>query len=116
MRYETREDFEHRVLALLRDRLDECDETYGDANYDVGDFMIVYQIYEDHPPPEPWHGGPYAGWIQDVHFVTSSPSWWIDEALLTEALAWVRQKRFDKWNADLAAEEKDEDEDEDDEE
>lgn len=59
MNSQQREEVERRVLALVRSRLDECDEWYPDG-YEIGDFIFLYQILiapDRDSPPDPWHGG-----------------------------------------------------------
>lgn len=107
---EQREEVERRVLALLRSRLDECDEWHTDG-YEIGDFLLVYQIFTaPHPEGEldPWAGGPYSGWDTDIGFVTSSESWWFDEAVLRECLTWVRRTRHQMFLDDRYADDEEE--------
>jgi|KBSMisStandDraft_5_1062788.scaffolds.fasta_scaffold804357_1 hypothetical protein len=92
-----REQFERRLLALVRDYLNETDEEFPEG-YEIEDFIVLYQVR--FAPPEdqdlqPWHGGPNPGWWLGVSFSTTTGSHWHDEALLAEALQRVRDRRSD---------------------
>jgi hypothetical protein len=91
-----REDFERRLLALVRNYMDEVDGLYPDG-YEIGDFMVLYELIRQVPPDaalEPWSGGPRAGWESPVVAVSSTTSnYWLDEAWLREALVRVRHER-----------------------
>jgi hypothetical protein len=83
-----REEFERRVLALLRRQLDVMDEVSPGA-YELGDFVLAGR-YWFAPEPDtqlhPWDGGPYPGWNMDVWVAGSSPADWVDAELLERAL------------------------------
>jgi hypothetical protein len=55
-----REQFERRLLALVRDYLNETDEEFPEG-YEIEDFIVLYQVRFAPPEEEdlrPWHGGP----------------------------------------------------------
>ena len=90
-----REDFERRLLALVRDKLEELEEDYPDG-YEVGDFLVTFDFFsapEPDAPLYPWEGGRYAGWYPNGMTFGSSRSWFIDERLLHDALDFVRRKK-----------------------
>jgi hypothetical protein len=93
MATEAREEFERRLLALVRDYLDWTDKEYPDG-FEVGDFVITWEHFEA-PTPEtplkPWHGGPYPGWWRGGTTLGSSNSYLIDEQLLEKALEHIRE-------------------------
>jgi hypothetical protein len=103
-----REDFERRLLALVRNYMDEADELYPEG-YEIGDFMVLYELIRRVPPDEalePWSGGPRAGWESPaVAFSSTTSKYWLDEAWLREALARVRQERQVVEDADLDSDE-----------
>jgi hypothetical protein len=87
-----REDFERRLLALVRDHLDWVDEAFPDG-YDIGDFVITWEHF--HAPSAdtalmPWHGGPYPGWMTGGTTLGSSVAYGTDERLLEKALEHIR--------------------------
>src|SRR4051794_23846209 len=105
-----REEFERRLLALVRDFMDESDE-YAPGGYDIEDFIVVYQVrysQAENASLKPWHGGPRPGWWLGVAFSSTTGSHWHDESLLTEALERVRNTRFDSRHDDDGDEEEDE--------
>src|SRR5262249_6717223 len=91
-----RDEFERRLLALVRNYLDEADERYPEG-YEIGDFMVIYEVnirIPDGEQLEPWSGGLRAGWDSPVlAFSSTSSAYWLDEAWLSEALARVRRIR-----------------------
>ena len=91
-----RDEFERRLLALVRDYMDEADALYPEG-YDIGDFMVLYEILERVPDTEqlnPWSGGPRAGWKSPaLAFSSTTTQWWLDEAWLAEAHERVRDIR-----------------------
>ena len=91
-----REEFERRLLALVRNFLDEADELYPEG-FEIGDFMILYEVFsrvEDSEPLEPWSGGVRAGLNSPmISFSSTTSAYWLDEAWLVEALAHVRERR-----------------------
>ena len=100
-----RNEFERRLLALVRDYMDEADERYP-AGYEIGDFVVLYELYErvaDDAPLKPWTGGVRAGFESPVvGFSSTHTAWWLDEAWFAEALASVRARRGDAapgWDA-----------------
>jgi len=101
-----REDFERRLLALVRDKIEQLDEDYPNG-YEVGDFLVTFDFFSA-PDADtelyPWEGGRYAGWHPNGMTFGSSRSWFIDERLLYDALAFVKGKK------DEADEETEEDE------
>jgi hypothetical protein len=97
-----REQFERRLLALVRDYLSETDEEFPEG-YDIEDFIVVYQVRyapEEGKDLQPWHGPPRPGWWLGVAFSSTTGSYWHDEALLAEALDRVRNARWDKRHED----------------
>jgi hypothetical protein len=91
-----RDEFERRLLALVRDYMDEADGLYTEG-YDIGDFMVLYEILERVPETaqlDPWSGGPRAGWYSPtIAFSSTTTQWWLDEAWLLEALERVQAIR-----------------------
>jgi hypothetical protein len=89
-----REEFERRVLALVRSRLDRMDE--HDPGWQITEFVITWEYFR--PPDEDekvsaWAGGPFPGWHRYTWTVGSSTQNWVDEVLLKDALDGVRDKR-----------------------
>jgi hypothetical protein len=91
-----REEFERRLLALVRDYMNAADELYPEG-YDIGDFMVFFEVFTRVPDTEqldPWSGGPRAGWNSPIiAFSSTTSAYWLDEAWLVEALARVRETR-----------------------
>jgi hypothetical protein len=85
---EQREDFERRLLALVRSQMDQTDERYPDG-WVITDFVVTARGYVE-PDPDaavhPWAGGPYPGWPMHAWTVGSSPEYQIDLELLRSAL------------------------------
>jgi hypothetical protein len=93
--FDPRADFERRLLALIRNYLDECDEIY-EHGYEIGDFMVIYQVYEEpglDDSLKPWRGGPAAGRFQGVAFSTTTRNWWVDEAMVREVMRRIDAER-----------------------
>ena len=92
---EQREEFERRILALVRRQLDFMDDDYPHG-YEIGDFVITWRF---HSAPEPgaalmpWHGGPYPGWDVGGYTSGSSTSYLIDEEILLDALDNIQARR-----------------------
>jgi hypothetical protein len=89
-----REDFERRLLALVRDHFDWVDEEYPDG-YEIGDFVLTwhhYQAPDPNEPLKPWYGGPYPGWATGQTTLGSSPFLYEDEVLLDLALGFIRDR------------------------
>ena len=57
-----REDFERRLLALVRDQMDNMDSGYPNG-WEITEFVVTARYYTHHPEDEltPWDGGPYPG-------------------------------------------------------
>jgi hypothetical protein len=91
-----REEFERRLLALVRDYMDGADRRYADG-YEIGDFMVLLEVFTrvaDSDPLEPWSGSVRAGFNSPgISLSSTTSSYWLDEALLAEALAHVRERR-----------------------
>jgi hypothetical protein len=91
-----REDFERRLLALVRRYMDEADELYPEG-YEIGDFMVLYELIRRVPEDEalePWSGGLRSGWESPaIAFSSTTSNFWLDEAWLREALARVKRER-----------------------
>jgi hypothetical protein len=89
-----RQEFERRVLALVRYNLDGLDEVYPQG-WEITDFVIIGRTYlapEPDDDPKPWYGGPFPGWWQGGLTLGSSPSFYVDEDLLEESLEYVRNR------------------------
>ena len=61
---ERNEEFERRVLAVLRDQFETMEE-WSPNGYEFSEFVIT-ATYWSAPEPDaelhPWYGGPYPGW------------------------------------------------------
>jgi hypothetical protein len=94
-----RDEFERRLLALVRDYMDDADEIYPEG-YEIGDFMVFYEVYtreEDSEQLPPWSGGVRAGWNSpSIAFSSTTTEYWLDEAWLVEALKRVRKQRLER--------------------
>jgi hypothetical protein len=93
-----REDFERRLLALIRDHFEWVDEEYLHG-YDIGDFVVTWHHYQAPDPNEtlkPWYGGPYPGWSTGQTTLGSSPFLYDDEVLLDLSLGHIRD-RLEEW-------------------
>ena len=107
-----RDEFERRLLALVREYVDDTEEEYPDG-FEIEEFMVLYQIRVG-PPSDwelrPWHGGDHPGSWRELGISTSHGSWWMDEAMLNEAASRVRRSRsFAHESDDDANEEEDPD-------
>jgi hypothetical protein len=114
-----REDFERRLLALVRNYMEDADEKdIFPAGFEINDFMVIYEILErvpDAKPLQPWETGPRsrAGFYSPVlAFSSTTSTYWLDEAFLAEALSRVRNDR--KYYAELHDDDGGDEEDEDD--
>jgi hypothetical protein len=92
-----REEFERRLLALVRDFLDESDEDHPEG-YDIEDFIVLYHVR--YAPPDgadlnPWDTGSRPGWWLGVAFSSTTGAYSHDEAILAEALQRVRDLRYE---------------------
>jgi hypothetical protein len=84
------EELERRLLALIRDYIDNADseEIYNDG-WEIDEVTLVMKIRE--PPPDDealasWDGGSSPGWAEHVTWTTTARSDWIRLAMLEEAL------------------------------
>jgi hypothetical protein len=85
------EDFERRLLAVVRDHFEWVDGEYPDG-YEVGDFVLTWEGYKAPNPNKTlkaWYGGPYPGWMPGNTTLGSSTSYLVDKRLLEVALAHV---------------------------
>ena len=91
-----REEFERRLLALVRDYMNEADDLYPDG-YEIGDFMVIFEVFtriSDSESLDPWSGGVRSGFNSPViAFSSTTSAYWLDEAWLVDALARVRERR-----------------------
>jgi hypothetical protein len=91
---ERNEEFERRVVAMLRDQCKQLEEDHPDG-YEFADFVITVRFYHAPEPDRsmhPWYGGPYPGWIESAFTRGSSTSWPVDIALVTDALRHLQQR------------------------
>jgi hypothetical protein len=107
----TRDDFERRLLALVRNFLDEADER-NPHGYEIGDFMVLYEVFarvDESEPLEPWSGGVRQGFDSPgISFSSTTSAYWLDEVWLAETLARVRELRRSAGDRDRDAEDTDE--------
>jgi len=92
---EQRQEFERRLLALVRHQLDYMDEDYPHG-YEIDDFVITWRFHVAPEPGstlQPWFGGPFPGWEMDGYTTGSSTSYIVDEELLLAALDAIRSRR-----------------------
>jgi hypothetical protein len=97
-----RSEVERRVLALLREYLDGCDEYYPEG-YEVEDFILVHQMrygLGEGETLKPWDGGPLPGWSLGVSFSSTMRTYAQEESVLAEALQRVRDSRWDLRHAE----------------
>ena len=90
-----REEFERRLLALVREYLSEADELYPEG-YEIDHFMVLYQLRIAPLSGEDltvWDGGAHPGWRYGIASSSTTHDYWHDEILLTEALNRTRQNR-----------------------
>ena len=89
-------ELERRVLALLRDYVEETRREVPDG-FEIGDFMIIMEFLEapsDDTELQPWENPSDPGWTRMVSFSTTNRSWWMDEAMATEVLRRTRLARI----------------------
>ena len=94
---EQRADFERRLLALVRDEMDNWDEDYPDG-WEITDFVVTARAYfalEPGTPIQPWDGGPYPGWGINAWTRGSSSMYWHDAELLQQALDHSTSKHYE---------------------
>jgi hypothetical protein len=104
-----REEFERRLLALVRDYMDGADRLYP-GGYEIEDFIVVYQLRSAPDPDEslePWDGGTRPGSSFRISVSASTKTWSHDEAMLAEALRSTRKLR-DERDAEEAADDEEE--------
>jgi hypothetical protein len=90
-----REDFERRLLALVRNEMDGIDEDHPHG-WEITDFVVTARYYG--APKEavelfPWDGGPYPGWQVNGFTCGSSPAFFLDAQLLEEGLEVTLRRR-----------------------
>ena len=86
-------ELERRILALVRDYVDQARELYPHG-FEIGDFAIVYEFLEAPEPDEPlraWEHPRDPGWRRLVAISKTPRSLWMTEVLLEEALRRVRE-------------------------
>ena len=90
MKLKNREEFERRLLALVRDYFDDADENeVFEDGYDVSEVIVIFNIVEPPPSDEPldaWHGGPHQGWRSWVGWTSTLHPDWMKKAMLEQAL------------------------------
>jgi hypothetical protein len=89
MRDESRDDFERRLLALVRAFMD-----HEPDNHEIGEFAVVYEVLfrqDDDQPLDAWGRG--TANKSGIAYSFSTRSEWVQEALMREALAIVEEKR-----------------------
>ena len=94
---EQRDEFERRLLALVRHQLDELDEDYPDG-WEISEFVLTARFYwapEPGTPLDPWEGGTYPGWRMNAWTGGSSTSYLHDAELLSDALEYSRGRHED---------------------
>ncbi len=108
---ERHEEFERRVLALIREQLEVMERKFP-GGYEFGDFVITCRFYSAPLPGtsmEPWYGGPYPGWLQEIWTVGSSTSWDVDISLAEQGVDRLLQLQRDEGaDAEAASESDDE--------
>jgi hypothetical protein len=108
-----RDDFERRLLALVRQQLDFMDQDNPDG-WEISEFVVTAR-YHTAPAPDaersPWEGGPYPGWGLNAFTAGSSPQYWHDAELLHEALNHALRKQEESHEAYKAASEEDDEAD-----
>jgi hypothetical protein len=107
------EDFERRVLALIRHELSGMEE--DEPGYEIGDFVLTfeYSVPPDHDVEiYPWAGGRYAGWWPNAMTFGSGINYRVDRALVWDAWLFVDRK-YNEWQEEwLATKDQDDEEDE----
>jgi hypothetical protein len=95
MANDQREEFERRLLALVRNQMDYLDEDYPNG-WEITEFVVTAR-YHTAPEPEapryPWEGGPYPGWMINGWTRGSSLAYWHDAEILQEALSFTLDKQ-----------------------
>ena len=112
MASERREEFERRLLALVRKQMDISDRDHPDG-WEITDFVITARVYYAPEPDEhlePWAGGPYPGWIVNAWTRGSSTSYWHDTELLNDALNYT-ERMHRSWLNQLETEDEPRDDD-----
>jgi hypothetical protein len=97
------EDFERRVLALMRYMLENMAE--NNPGYEVGDFVLTFEYFTPPGPDEeldPWEGGRYAGWWPNGKTIGSGINYGIDRRLVWDAWTYVDRK-FNEWHEESRA-------------
>jgi hypothetical protein len=111
-----RQEFERRLLALVRWKFDRLDEDFPEG-WEITEFVVCGRFYTAPEPdddPKPWYGGPFPGWGQNGFTLGSSTTFWFDEDLLEESLQYTRNRQAElEADHDDDDDEDDEDEDED---
>ena len=95
MSKDQREDFERRLLALVRNQMDSWDERFPDG-WEITDFVVTARGFLAPDPGgsiNPWAGGPYPGWYVNGWTRGSSPSWLVDVELLQDALDYTTRQQ-----------------------
>ena len=108
---EQREEFERRLLALVRSQMDISDRNHPEG-WEISDFIVTARIHyapEPGTPLEPWAGGPYPGWNINAWTRGSSDEYWYDAQLLQEALDYSL-RMHEQWLSEVEAEDEPEDE------
>jgi hypothetical protein len=93
-----REEFERRLLALVRDYLDNADEIHPDG-FEIEDFIVLYAVRvapSADDELQPWDGGDYPGWWRKLSVSSSTGSTWQDEAMLDAGLTAAREARIER--------------------
>jgi hypothetical protein len=101
-----REELERRLLALVRDYLDESDEAHPEG-YEIEDFMVLYHVRyapTDGADLNPWDGGSRPGWSLGIDFSSTTRTYLHDEALLAEALHRTQTQRWERQQERMAEE------------
>ena len=89
---EQRDDFERRLLALVRDQLDELDRDWSDG-WEITDFVVTARFYAAPAEGEQlaaWEGGPYPGWSVNGFTRGSAAAYFVDAELLQAGLDYTR--------------------------
>jgi hypothetical protein len=108
-----RDEFEQRVLSLVRAELEACDEAYA-AGYGIGRFALLYEVLV--PREEDQDALPWAHNWNDhsqIEFAFSDTSFWSELALVREVQDKIENDRSDvRWDARHPPDEHEEDEEE----
>jgi hypothetical protein len=79
-----REEFERRLLALVREYLSEADELYP-GGYEIDHFIVLYQLRIAPLRGEDltvWDGGAHPGWRYGMASSSTTRDYWHEEVLL----------------------------------